>query len=104
VEYTRGVAFAATGQPAKAREALDRLETFNIERAAGTDTPAKQILPIAIHALQGEIALRGGDPDGAVTHFEAARDCGIIRSASRWAGRSSKPVGRPMPRPRIERI
>lgn len=74
VEYTRGVAFAATGQPAKAREALERLETFNTERMAGADTPAKQILPIAIHALQGEIALRGGDPEAAVTHFEAARD------------------------------
>ncbi|MEJ2152677.1 MAG: hypothetical protein P8Y29_06965, partial [Gemmatimonadota bacterium] len=74
VEYTRGIAFAATGQPAKAREALERLQTFNTERMAGADTAAKQILPIAIHALQGEIALRGGDPDAAVTHFEAARE------------------------------
>lgn len=72
--YARGIAFAALGQRAEAEAALERLREFAAVRAEAAVNPASEMLPIAIHALQAEIALRSGDPATAVTHFEAARD------------------------------
>lgn len=72
--YARVVALAATGRCEEARAGLDVVRERAVERSAGPATPAAEILPIAVHAGEGEVALRCGDPAGAVTHFRAARD------------------------------
>ncbi len=70
--YTRGVAFAALGREAEARDELAYVQAVAeaIEGAEASDpVPA-----IAAYALAGEIALRTGDAASAVTHFRAAAD------------------------------
>ena len=69
--YARGVAAAATGDEAGSSEALDRIDAVIAENDPRGENPA---LAIAVHALNGEIALRGGDAAGAVSHFHAAAD------------------------------
>jgi tetratricopeptide (TPR) repeat protein len=74
--YARGIAFAALGRPADAAAALDTVrrvagETNPAYVAAGWVTP-KTVMEIALHALQGEIAARGGRHDEAIGHFQAA--------------------------------
>lgn len=76
VQYARGVAFAATGRAAQAAAALDTLQQLAAGgvggySAVGWTVPSTN-LQIAVHALAGEIAARGGRPDEAVTHFTAA--------------------------------
>ncbi len=77
-QYARGVAFAATGREAEARQALANLRsaaatTNQAYVAAGWTSPAA-VLAIAGQALEGEIALRTGDYPLAVVRFtEAAR-------------------------------
>jgi tetratricopeptide (TPR) repeat protein len=66
--YARGVAFAATGKPADAGRELDA-----VKQAAAAAGPAdKPVLDIAMHALMGEMAQRGGRLDEAAAHFKAA--------------------------------
>lgn len=67
--YARGVAHAALGDAVAATRALQRL------RDVATSYPATDngtALKIAVHALQGEIALRGKRPQDAVGHFRDA--------------------------------
>lgn len=70
--YARGVAAAATGRCEEAAAELEIVRAKSAERAAGAENPARDILPIADHALAGEIALRCGSAAEAVPHFEAA--------------------------------
>jgi tetratricopeptide (TPR) repeat protein len=66
--YARGVAFAATGKPGDAVGELDA-----VKQAAAAASPAdKPVIDIAMHALLGEIAERGGRLDEAAAHFKAA--------------------------------
>ena len=66
--YARGVAFAATGKPADAAGELEA-----VKQADAAASPAdKPVMDIAMHALLGEIAQRGGRLDEAVAHFKAA--------------------------------
>ncbi len=69
--YARGVAYAATGRAPEAGKELTTLQAA-LARIPATDVDARRVLDIAQHALQGEIALRGGKPAEAVAHFEAA--------------------------------
>ncbi len=70
--YARGTAFAATGRTAEAETELEALRAVAATaREDGTPT-ADAVLSIAEHSLQGEIALRGGDPAGAAVHFRVA--------------------------------
>jgi tetratricopeptide (TPR) repeat protein len=76
VHYARGVAFAATGRMPAARAALDTLRQIatagvGTYASAGWSTPGTN-LEIAQHALEGEIAARGGSLDAAIAHFRAA--------------------------------
>jgi tetratricopeptide (TPR) repeat protein len=66
--YARGVAFAATGKWADARKELGVVSKM----AAAATGDAKPVFDIAMHALMGEIALRRGQTDSAITHFQAA--------------------------------
>jgi tetratricopeptide (TPR) repeat protein len=67
-QYTRGVAFAATGQRAQAAAALASLKAV----AANASEQSKQVMDIALHALEGEIAARAGDLDSGIMHLRAA--------------------------------
>jgi tetratricopeptide (TPR) repeat protein len=67
--YARGVAHAATGDARAAARDLERLRSTVASLPAGGIGP---VLEIAVNALQGEIALRGGRAREAVTHFTAA--------------------------------
>jgi tetratricopeptide (TPR) repeat protein len=71
VHYARGVAYAATGRPAGAAEELAQV---NAALARMPEGEGRTVLTIAVHSLQGEIALRSGQPASAVAHFTAARD------------------------------
>jgi tetratricopeptide (TPR) repeat protein len=77
-DYARGVALAATGKPDEARAALADVRRAAEElarRGAAPITgssPAGTLTDIAVHALEGEIALRSGRPDEAVSHLEEA--------------------------------
>jgi tetratricopeptide (TPR) repeat protein len=66
--YARGVAYAATGKPADAAVELDAVT--QADAAAGPDD--KPVTGVAMHALMGEIAQRGGRLDEAAAHFKAA--------------------------------
>ncbi len=69
VHYARGVAYAAKGRFAEGEWQLAELrgEVVTLPEGEG-----RTILEIAVHALQGELALRQGNASEAVTHFEAA--------------------------------
>lgn len=69
--YARGVAHAALGDGAAAARALQRVREVAVSYPTNDNGTA---LKIAVHALQGEIALRGKRAEEAVGHFrEAAR-------------------------------
>jgi tetratricopeptide (TPR) repeat protein len=71
-QYARGAALAALGRSGEAREILTEIQT---RAAAINGGPAINPIPhIAPHVLAGEIALRSGDPEGAVRHFQSAAD------------------------------
>jgi len=71
VRYARGVSYAVKGRYAEADWEL-RLLRGNL---AATPAPeGRLVLEIAEQALQGEIALRKGEAEVAVTHFTAARN------------------------------
>jgi tetratricopeptide (TPR) repeat protein len=66
--YARGVAFAATGKWTDAQKELGVVTQL----AAAATADNKPVFDIAMHALMGEIALRRGEMDKAITHFKAA--------------------------------
>ena len=68
--YARGVAYAAKGDAAGAKSTLDTVIAINKTTADNDDFKAPTT--IAMHALMGEIAARGGDAKGAVVHFQEA--------------------------------
>ncbi|MEP6550307.1 MAG: tetratricopeptide repeat protein [Gemmatimonadales bacterium] len=68
--YARGVAYAAKGDFANARVALDTVMAINA--ATPADAASKDPISIAMHALMGEIAARSGKPEAAVPHFQEA--------------------------------
>ena len=71
-QYARGVAQAALGAADRAAEILQEIRSRS-ERAEG-DPSTNPIPHIAPEALAGEIALRTGDAETAVAHFQAAAD------------------------------
>ena len=73
--YARGTAFAATGREAEAAAELEAIEgLMQRERIADELQGTNAVIRIARHALAGQIALRGGDPAGAVPHFRTAAE------------------------------
>ena len=80
--YARGTAFAATGRGAEAETALAKIQRIAAEERArdaeGGALDAGQglnaVIAIAQHALAGELALRSGQQEEAVAHFEAAAE------------------------------
>jgi tetratricopeptide (TPR) repeat protein len=83
--YARGVAYAAKGQPAEARTALDTVKA--IDAATPADAPAKTSVSIAVHALMGEIATRSGKFAEGVGHFREAlkvEDTGLYFEPPKW--------------------
>jgi tetratricopeptide (TPR) repeat protein len=67
--YARGVAHAATASAPEARRALEQVRRIAAKYPKNDNGTALQI---AIHALQGEIALRCGTAADAVRHFREA--------------------------------
>jgi tetratricopeptide (TPR) repeat protein len=73
--FARGVAYAKKGYLARAKDARDRLAAMPTSegiRALG-DAPSAQLIEIAVHVLEGEIALAQGRPATAVSAFQRAK-------------------------------
>jgi tetratricopeptide (TPR) repeat protein len=69
VQYARGVAFAAKGDAAAARQAL---AAVSAAAQATDDELGRAVLDIATSALAGEIEQRSGNPAAAEAHFRQA--------------------------------
>ncbi|HET6342721.1 MAG TPA: hypothetical protein VFG78_11140 [Gemmatimonadota bacterium] len=69
--YSRGVAHAALEHPDEAQAELDSVSRI---ATAFTEGWPATVMQIAIHSLSGDIAYRQGDYDGAIAHYEQARD------------------------------
>jgi tetratricopeptide (TPR) repeat protein len=67
--YARGVAFAATGREAEAKQELEQVRKLE---ASEPDEAARPIVQIAFRVLEGEIAARGGGHAAAIDAFRAA--------------------------------
>jgi len=83
--YARGVAYAAKGQFAEARVALDTVRAIDAATPAGAD--AKTAVSVAVHALAGEIATRSGAADEGIAHFREGlkiEDAGLYFEPPRW--------------------
>jgi len=83
--YARGVAYAAKGDFANARIALDTVVA--IDAATPPDDEHKAPVSIAVHALMGEIAMRSGKPEAAIPHFREAlkiEDKGLYFEPPKW--------------------
>jgi tetratricopeptide (TPR) repeat protein len=83
--YARGVAYAAKGQAAEAQTALDTVKA--IDAATAADAAAKTPVSIAVHALAGEIATRGGKLDEGIAQFREAlkiEDAGLYFEPPKW--------------------
>ncbi|MCG8406008.1 MAG: tetratricopeptide repeat protein [Phycisphaerales bacterium] len=73
--FTRGLAYAARGDVASAtkeREAFQSASSRVPEDAMMAINPARNILKIAAHMLDGEIAFRRGEIDRSVDHLRKA--------------------------------
>lgn len=71
--YARGIAFAATGREAEARDELESIDEIATRVGATDESEGPEIVvTIASHALTGEIALRTGTPEVAVEHLARA--------------------------------
>ena len=83
--YARGVAYAAKGDAASAKIALDSVVA--IDRAYPADGEFKAPISIAVHALMGEIAARSGDLAAGIDHFREAvkiEDTGLYFEPPKW--------------------
>ena len=83
--YARGVAYAAKGDGASAKIALDSVVA--IDRAYPPDGEFKAPISIAVHALMGEIAARSGDLASGIDHFREAvkiEDTGLYFEPPKW--------------------
>jgi len=83
--YARGVAYAAKGDFANAKVALDTL--LAIDAATPADAEAKAAISIAPHALMGEIATRSGKAEEGIEHFRQAlaiEDKGLYFEPPKW--------------------
>ncbi|HVF38924.1 MAG TPA: hypothetical protein VM939_03415 [Gemmatimonadaceae bacterium] len=83
--YARGVAYAAKGDAANAKVALDSV--MAIEKATKADNEFKSPISIAVHALIGEMAMRRGNPNDAIPHFREAlklEDAGLYFEPPKW--------------------
>jgi tetratricopeptide (TPR) repeat protein len=83
--YARGVAYAAKGELAEARTALDTVKA--IDAATAADAPAKTPVSIAVHALMGEIATRSDQLDEGIAQFREAlkiEDAGLYFEPPKW--------------------
>jgi len=83
--FARGMAFAGKKSPERARGSLDSLTFFQNALAEGAMenfNPARTLLDIARHTLEGAIARAAGDKTGAVEHF---REAVKIESGIRYA-------------------
>ena len=83
--YARGVAYAAKGQFAEARMALDTVRAIDAATPANAD--AKTAVSVAVHALMGEIATRSGNADEGIAHFREGlkiEDAGLYFEPPRW--------------------
>ena len=83
--YARGVAYAAKGQFAEARAALDTVQAIDAATPASADT--KTPVSIAVHALMAEIATRSGKVDEGIAHFREAlriEDAGLYFEPPKW--------------------
>lgn len=83
--YARGVAFAARGDEASAKIALDSV--MAIGRAYPADGEFSAPISIAVHALMGEIATRAGRHAEAIPHFKEAvkiEDAGLYFEPPKW--------------------
>ena len=109
--YARGTALAALGRGREARAVLAALRAR--EAQAAGDALADPIPHIAPEALAGEIAMRSGDTQGAVAHFEAAtrmEDALLYDEPPLWyyplrhsLGRAYLEAGRPADAERVYR-
>ena len=84
-QYARGVAYAAEGDFASAKTALDTVVAINA--ATPADDEHKAPIAIAVHALMGEIASRSGKPDAAIAHFQEAlniEEKGLYFEPPKW--------------------
>jgi tetratricopeptide (TPR) repeat protein len=73
--FARGVAYAKKGQLARARAARNELAALptSADITALADAPSAQLIEIAVHVLEGEIALAQGKPATAVSAFQRAK-------------------------------
>ncbi|WP_413934119.1 hypothetical protein [Nitrospira sp. BLG_1] len=84
-QYARGVAHAAKAEWADARAALDNVTASDAATPQGAE--GKTALSIAVQALSGEIAVRRGEVDAAITHFQEAvkiEDAGLYFEPPKW--------------------
>lgn len=84
-QYARGVAHAAKAEWADAQAALDNVTASDAATPQGAE--GKTALSIAVQALSGEIAVRRGEVDAAITHFQEAvkiEDAGLYFEPPKW--------------------
>jgi len=84
-QYARGVAHAAKAEWADAQAALDNVTTSDAATPQGAE--GKTALSIAVQALSGEIAVRRGEVDAAIAHFQEAvkiEDAGLYFEPPKW--------------------
>ena len=84
-QYARGVAHAAKAEWADAQAALNNVTASDAATPQGAE--GKTALSIAVQALSGEIAVRRGEVDAAITHFEEAvkiEDAGLYFEPPKW--------------------
>ncbi|HXG19075.1 MAG TPA: tetratricopeptide repeat protein [Methylomirabilota bacterium] len=74
--YVRGLALTAKGRLKEAANeqamVASAAEATPPDKMLGDNTPAKTLLQIASHTLEGEIALKKGQSDAAIPHLETA--------------------------------
>ncbi len=83
--YARGVAYAAKGDFANAKTALDSVVAIN--GATPADAEFKAPISIALHALMAEMAARKGDLNEGIAHFREAiklEDAGLYFEPPKW--------------------
>ena len=73
--YARGTSFAATGRSGEAEAELEAIDQLMAREEIPNELQGTNaVIRIARHALAGQIALRSGDPTGAVPLFRTAAE------------------------------